>query len=179
MKIIWKLDILHYHIVFTSLLSYLLVYFISKSIRTTHIFGQIYLGFENVPFPNKKAKEILCFSQSSRILGSHSLPFQQNLTLLVLSGGRESYSSKHIWDVLWNFLPSFTKWSPTDSRQSLRMKSQLESYSSIRVPSVSSTTLSSYLASVYLSRNVKWNVFHTDRALPTHKMLALSEICLW
>lgn len=128
-------------------------------------------------FQIKRQKEMLCFSQSPWILGSHSSPFQQNLTLLVLPGGRESHSSKHIWDILWNFLLSFTKWSPTDSRQSLRMKSQLESYSSIRVPSVSSTTLSSYLASVYLSRNVKWNVFHTDRALPTHKMLALSEIC--
>lgn len=54
-----------------------------------------------------------------------------------------------------------------------------ESYSSVTVPSVSSTTLSSYLASVYLSRNVKWNVFHTDRVLPTFKTLALREICQW
>lgn len=91
-----------------------------------------------------------------------------------MSGGRESYTSKYKWDVLWNFLPSLNKWSLTDSRQTFRMRSQLES----TAPSESHVWHfhCTWVQSIWkceMKHIPYWQIYSNT------KILALSEICQW
>lgn len=98
---------------------------ISKSVQITHIFDQIHLPLKIFHFPNTKPKRgtlLPSESMETRIL--FPVLSAELDSLCCQEGG--SLSSRHLWDVLWNFLLSLKKWSPSDSKQSSRMRSQPE-----------------------------------------------------